>query len=180
MQPTTIGTASARPRATSVRPASTRPSRSADARCDLPQTGRPSRSVPSTDLSSSRYPGEVVIPARRRLSASDRDLDHPRQPRTCHREGPAPLGDRVRVGSAGKRSLISSRWHWAAVNRTPILNRAVQIRCSVRNTRCFKRDYHPRLFGREDVDSASGPASEALAWCGRRVGDRVRSDLLFG
>ena len=54
---------------------------------------------------------------------------------------------RVGAGSAGKRPLIPSRWRREAVNPDAILDRATQIRCSVRNTRYIKSDYHPRRIG---------------------------------
>jgi hypothetical protein len=110
-------------------------------------TGRLSRSGPVNRAVRFRYPGDVVIPARRGILASDRDLDHRGSRALVAVRAALRLVIRVGAGSAGKRPLISSRWRWEAVNPDAILNRATQIRCSVRSTRCFKSDYHPHRVG---------------------------------
>jgi hypothetical protein len=172
MRPTTVGADSARRRATSVRPASTRASKSADTRAaNCSRQVASQDPVLSTELSASGI-GDAVIPARRGILAPDRDLDHLGSHALVAVRAALRQVIRVGAGSAGKRPLIPSRWRREAINPDAILDRATQIRCSVRNTRCIKSDHHPRRIGREDVGNASGPgpACVVLGWCGRRVG----------
>lgn len=88
-----------------------------------------------------------MIPARRGILAADRDLDHLGSHALVAVRAALRLVIRVGAVSAGKRPLIPSRWRREAVNPDAILDRAIQIRCSVRNTRCIKSDYHPRRIG---------------------------------
>jgi hypothetical protein len=81
--------------------------------------------------------------------AADRDLDHLGSHALVAVRAALRLVIRVGAVSAGKRPLIPSHWRREAVNPDAILDRAIQIRCSVRNTRCIKSDYHPRRIGRE-------------------------------
>jgi hypothetical protein len=85
-----------------------------------------------------------VIPARRGILAADRDLDHLGSHALAAVRAALRLVIRVGAVSAGKRPLIPSRRRREAVNPDAILDRAIQIRCPVRNTRCIKSDYHPR------------------------------------
>jgi hypothetical protein len=77
MQPTTVGADSAEAAcdlgATRIYPSE---QIRRHTRCELQQTGRLSRSGPVNRAVSFRYPGDVVIPARRGILAFDRDLDH--------------------------------------------------------------------------------------------------------
>ena len=147
MRPTTVGADSARRRATSVRPASTRASKSVDTRAANSSRQVASQDpVLSTELSASGI-GDAVIPARRGILALDRDLDHLGSHALVAVRAALRQVIRVGAGSAGKRPLTPSRWRREAVNPDAILDRATQIRCSVRNTRCIKSDYHPRRIG---------------------------------
>ena len=88
-----------------------------------------------------------MTPARRGILAADRDLDHLGSHALVAVRAALRLVIRVGAVSAGKRPLIPSHWRREAVNPDAILDRAIQIRCSVRNTRCIKSDYHPRRIG---------------------------------
>jgi hypothetical protein len=105
-----------------------------------------------------------VTPARRGILAADRDLDHLGSHALVAVRAALRLVIRVGAVSAGKRPLIPSHWRREAVNPDAILDRATQIRCSVRNTRCIKSDYHPRRIGDRVTDEGLPGYVSVVSW----------------
>ena len=127
------------------------------------------RSGQVTGELAGRQPGRNVQACRRasRPTPSPPPTgDRPAGPRQRRRRtGRASSSGRSQPPQAAPRSpgQASLRKHYRHP-ATPITSQSAPSRLAQR------RRSQPLRFGRENVDSASGPACAVLRWCGRRVG----------